>query len=219
MWQATHLLLTPFSGNRDYTLPLAASMPNLVVDLPHSQRTAATAPSVSLQPAPPGWLFSRCLLPSLWHGVCYFQNHKADSCLWGVSALCSERLSPQNRASSLMEEVRSVLLTVLTRWQNLWSTAIERWSYLQSIHIIRPLGARCYFLWICFPFFIPFCWPAFLAPLSDPHGTTITLDVSTLGELNGTLPPKDWWACSLGCVCTVVTRESCVGQVLGSRFV
>lgn len=117
----------------------------------------------SRQPAPPGRLLSRCRSPSLWHGVRYFQNHKADKLFMRCfCAVCSERISPQNRASSLMEEVRSVLLTVLTRWQNLWRAGVERWNYLQSIHIIRPLGAHRYSPWICFPFFIPFCWLALL---------------------------------------------------------
>lgn len=70
-----------------------------------------------------------------------------------------------------------MLLTILTRWQNLWSAAVERCSYLQSIHIIRPLGARRYTPWICFPFFIPFCCPALpLAFLSDLSRTIIASD-------------------------------------------
>lgn len=144
MWKATHLMLTPFSGNRDYPLPLATSMTNLVGYFPHGQRPAATDQVCLCSPLLlTSWSLG-AFLPLFGMGFVTSRITRLTSCLWGVSVLCSERLSSQNRASSLMEEVRSVLLTVLTRWQNLWSAAVERWSYLQSIHIIRPLGACCY---------------------------------------------------------------------------
>lgn len=128
----------------------------------------------------------RCDHPSPWPGLHSFQAIPSWQALYERFLGCMFIKNPPSKQGELVNGGSEVsALTVLTRWQNLWSTAVERWSHLQSIHIIRPLGARRCSPWICCPFFLPVLWAgSSLASLSDPQKIMITLD-DVIAGVNG----------------------------------